>query len=223
MRFGPEYHEDVELADGTVARLRLVRPSDKELFREGFEHLSPASRFRRFFTVKNELTEHDLHYLTEVDGQRHFAIGALVRDAEGKKRGAGVARFVCTSEGVAEPAIVVVDDMHGKGLGRILFERLILAARERGVLRFRTELLATNTPMRQLLEALAPSSEAELDDEGVLHVEVPLADIPVAAPAEERRKNLLWALLSLAAQNLIVLRRAIGEALHLGGGDHERG
>jgi len=219
MHFDRDYKEDVTLADGTVARLRLLRPDDKPLLVEGFAHLSPESRYRRFFTMKNELSPAELRYLTEVDGDRHFAIGAMRRDEGEKRHGVGVGRFVRTADGVAEPAVVVIDEMQGKGLGRILFERLVLAARERGVHRFRTEVLATNTPMRALLDSFAPSSHVELDDEGVLHVETPLDDLPIAdAPSDERRKHPLYALLALAAQGLVVLRRAIGEALHLG--DH---
>src|SRR5436189_102460 len=113
----------------------MIRPEDKPLLRRGLAKLSVESRLRRFFAARNDFTPAELVYLTEVDGKDHVAIGALRAD-DGE--GVGVARFVrhAPAGEVAEPAIAVVDDMQGKGLGRLLLARLVAAARERGVTRF---------------------------------------------------------------------------------------
>jgi len=47
--FTLDYTEHAELRDGTSVLLRLVRPTDKELLRAGFQRLSPESRYARFF------------------------------------------------------------------------------------------------------------------------------------------------------------------------------
>ena len=65
-----------------------------------------------------------------------------------------MARFIRSKEehDVAEAAIAVVDDMQNRGVGHALLMALAEAARERGIKRFRADVLASNTPMRHLLE-----------------------------------------------------------------------
>src|SRR6185369_4459759 len=103
----------------------------------------------------------DLDYLTHLDGERHFALGAITApDEGGGLRGLGVARFVrvAARPEAAEPAITVVDEAQGKGLGRLLLARLTAAAVERGVTTFCFEVLASNEPMRALIENLSPAT-----------------------------------------------------------------
>ncbi len=40
--------------------MRPVRPDDKGAIAAGFERLSPESRYRRFFTAMNRLSDADL-------------------------------------------------------------------------------------------------------------------------------------------------------------------
>ncbi len=142
------------LADGTVVFVRPIRREDAALIRDGFERLSPESRYRRFFGAVTHLTDEVLEYLTNVDGVDHvaFVAGQVTLDLKAE-RGLGVARFVRLADEpeVAEAAVTVVDDMQRKGLGRILLSTLADAARERGIKRFRGEVLRTNEPMQQIL------------------------------------------------------------------------
>ncbi|HWB75178.1 MAG TPA: GNAT family N-acetyltransferase, partial [Nannocystaceae bacterium] len=105
-----------------------------------------------------------------------------------------------------EPAIVVVDGMQGKGLGRILMEHLVEAARERGVKRFRSEFLAINQPMKELLGTL--STEAQFTADGPLVVaEFPLDDTGTLATVQ-RWPIYEW--LRLAASRAVEIRRNFG-------------
>ena len=79
MHFDADYCEHARLRDGREVVLRLIRPDDKELLRRGFLAMSPESRYRRFFTIKHELSDDELRYLTEIDGVRHFALGAVTQ------------------------------------------------------------------------------------------------------------------------------------------------
>jgi len=133
--------------------LRHVRPSDAAELARGFERLSPSSRYRRFLTGGTALSSELLRYLTCVDGHDHVAIVAATNTADGHETGIGIARFIRAKDDpdVAEAAVTVVDEMQHKGVGRRLALTLARAALERGVLRFRGELLAENDPMRRLL------------------------------------------------------------------------
>ncbi|MGB5178479.1 MAG: GNAT family N-acetyltransferase [Gammaproteobacteria bacterium] len=128
--FTPIYREAINFSGGIPVTLRLVIPADKPLLERGMDNFSPESRFQRFLFAKLKLTNADLRYLTGIDGVDHFAIGALNQAGEG----IGLARFVRFGDHqvVAEPAIAVLDAHQNKGLGCILFRRLMAAAREIG-------------------------------------------------------------------------------------------
>lgn len=179
--FDAAYSERAILRDGTAINLRLVRPGDKEIFLEAWERLSPESRYRRFLSPKPMLTDAELRYLTELDQVDHLAIGAAV-DRGGTTEGLGVARFVRVADrpDAADVAVTVVDDAQRKGLGRLLVSRLIAAARERGIERFVSDVLATNDPMRALIRSLVPGVTEVLDGP-TFRVDMPLGGLSASA------------------------------------------
>ncbi len=193
--------EEVTLRDGSIVRLRPVRPEDKPLFLEAWERLSPRSRYRRFLAAKDRLTPAELRYLTEVDGENHVAIVAL-HGPPGRERGVGVARFVRLPgrPGAAEAALAVTDDFQNRGLGALLADRLARAARRRGIRRAVCEVLPGNEPVRKLLRRTFPRV-VERTEEGTLLVEIDLGT--------ESRGGALGRLVSLAARGLLALRRAL--------------
>ncbi len=165
MKIGPDYTAAERLGDGLVVTLRPIRPSDRESLRSEFLRLSPESRYRRFFAHLSELSDEMLTYMTCVDGVNHFALVATVDSPDLKtERGVGVARFVRTPDAPdsAEAAVIVVDDMQHRGIGRLLALTLVVAARERGIKNFGGEVLASNEPMLKALR----ESDATLEDAG---------------------------------------------------------
>jgi GNAT superfamily N-acetyltransferase len=210
-RFDPNYTERAVLKDGSEVLFRLVRPEDKDELAAGLKRMSPESRYRRFFSHRDHLTEAELRYLTEVDHEDHFALGAgLVADGR-PPVGVGVARFVrLETRTLAEAAVAVVDDMHGKGLGRMLFERMIVAARERGIACFRFEVLAQNDDMLGLIKRLFPDAlPSEVHGDGVLVI-----DCPLPALHTESATHILYDILRYAAEDgLRVLRRLLPAGL----------
>lgn len=205
--FDSRYRERVRLEDGTEVRLRRIRPDDKQLLVEAFDRLSPQSRYARFLAPRNGLSESELRYLTELDGVNHFALGAVTGTGR-KRKGLGVARFVRLPEepDVAEASIVVTDDAQGKGLGRLLLLRLAAAAKERGIGRFRSEVLAENVRMRSLIHELVPAARDHEDGEAVI-VDMPLLDAAPDAPAQPRPHGPLYSLFHWVAQGRVLVRR----------------
>lgn len=224
MRYEINWKEDVQLDDGTWLKLRLIRPADKELLLQGFERLSEQSRYRRFLAPKRTLNVDELRYLTEVDGVRHFALGAILHDDKtNKSRGLGIARFVVIGEdaGIAEAAVAVADEIQGRGLGRILLDRLVEAALERGIHHFRCEVLANNVSMLTLVEKIGETRRVDYD--GVaLTVDVALPpNVPVPAAAA-LDKPPIFRLLSLVASGLVDVRNFIDRLrVSLTGKDHD--
>lgn len=162
----PEYSDRITLSSGETVSLRLIRPSDKEKMLRAFSELSDASRYKRFFGAKHTLTESDLRYFTENDSWDHFALGAVAINEDGSEGdGLAVARCVRLHEDpdCAEVAITVIDRMQGKGLGRALLERLITAALERDIFRFRFLCLAYNQDMQNLVKQVCQVVETHSD------------------------------------------------------------
>lgn len=154
MRAKDEVYVEAQLADGTPIVIRSIRPEDREGIREAMRHMSPETRFRRFFRVVGDPDEAMLSYLTEVDGVDHVALVCTIptHDLKGE-RGIGVARFVRLEDDpeVAEAAVTVIDEMQRKGVAYHLMAALTEQARARGVKRFRAYVLEENERVHQLL------------------------------------------------------------------------
>lgn len=198
--FTLDYREPVVLRDGTRALLRLLRPDDKPLLRAGFAKLSDDSRYARFFAAKTQLTDRELDYLCNIDQERHFALGAL---DEATGSGLGIARFiVLDTPDLAEAAVTITDDAQGKGLGRLLFLRLCAAATERGVTRFRCDVLATNNAMAGLIDAVAPDRHVETAD-GVMTIDLAVPAIAPTEPATTQPTGGMYRLLRAVAERIV--------------------
>ena len=211
--FTPDYTEQIALRDGTPVVLRLLTPADKPLLKTGFDKLSPQSRYARFLVPKAHLSEDELRYLTEIDQEHHFAIGAVRedRDGHGAPVGVGIARFIRLPNlhATAEAAVAVADDTQGKGLGRVLFLRLCAAAAERGIERFRCEVLGSNTAMRALVEAIAPERSIEVGS-GVMSIDMVLPNVtPTEPPHGPPPEGAMYRLFRAAAENAVEWTEAV--------------
>ena len=145
---------EVQLSDGATVIVRPIRASDRDLLLDGFERLSPQSRYRRFLAPMEDLSEPMLRYLTEVDHHDHEAIGAI-DPVSG--HGIGIARYVRLEDrpDAAEAAVTVADDWQGRGLGTLLLGALADRARDEGIRTFTGVILAANQEMLEVLEPVA--------------------------------------------------------------------
>jgi len=120
-----------------------------------------------------------LDRLSETDELNHVAVGAerggLVL---GRREGLGVARFIRLAEepDIAELAVAVVDDLQGRGLGRLLVKTLCRVARDRDVRRFRALVLPQNVAMQSLIHELDAGATSSAE-EGVLTFTFAVPDV----------------------------------------------
>ncbi len=166
------------LRDGTRILVRPILPQDKDRLREGFTRLSRASRYRRFMTSLDTLSDQQLRYLTEIDYSDHMAWVAL-DPAQPAHPGLGVARYIRLPEDptTAEAAVTVLDEQQGRGVGTTLLEALAESARAHGIRRFRGYVLAENAPMVEILQDLGATVVHQGSMLGV--------DVPIPANAED--------------------------------------
>jgi RimJ/RimL family protein N-acetyltransferase len=164
----------VELADGTVITLRPLDAGDKGLVVTTFEGLSPHSRYRRFFSPIPRLTESTLAWLFELDYEQQFAWGAVIEEHDQQVL-VGIARYVGLAKrpDAAEAAIAVIDRYHGRGLGTLMFDALVLEALGVGIRTFEGHVLVDNRPMLRLLHRMGAGVCP--GDEGTVRFELDLA------------------------------------------------
>jgi hypothetical protein len=95
--------------------------------------------------------------------------------------------------------------MQGHGLGRLMMERLMDAAIERGVKRFRSDFLAINRPMKELLAHLSPAAQF-MPQGPIVVAEFPLVP-PDAGELEAWKSWPIYEWFRLAAQKAVAMRR----------------
>jgi RimJ/RimL family protein N-acetyltransferase len=141
------------LRDGSTVLLRQMAVTDGPLLLDSFARMSAESRQARFLIRKDELTEAEVRYFTDVDHHDHEAIVALSA-ADG--RGVGVARFVraVDDDQAAEVAVTVVDDWQRRGLGAVLLRQLRERGLQEDIRRFTALIDDSNTAMLGLLRSL---------------------------------------------------------------------
>jgi GNAT superfamily N-acetyltransferase len=185
----------IELRDGSRVRVRQGHSSDRDLLLRGFARLSKESRYRRFLAPKPELSEANIHYLTEIDHHGHEAMIAL---GEATGEGIGVARYVRDSErpAAAEVAVTVIDDWQGRGLGTLLLEVISARAREEGITTFTALMLATNHEMMDVIKALGPVRIVD-QQAGTVEIEMPIPKLGLSPTLKK--------LLRISARNDIVV------------------
>jgi GNAT superfamily N-acetyltransferase len=161
-----------------------ITPRDAPLLADGFARLSAESRRLRFLAAKPTLTQAELRYLTEVDGHKHEAIGAI-DPATGT--GVAVARFVRDERNPtrAEVAITVADEWQHRGVGKLLLARLADRAREEGISHFTALVSGDNNSMHALLGRQAAPVHLREVGSGVAEYEVELAPGGIGGQLEE--------------------------------------
>lgn len=185
-----------QLVDGSTLHLRPIRPTDGPLLVEGFSRLSPESRFLRFFSPVDHLSESQLRYFTEIDYVDHFAWVAGVDQADGTTLGVGVARYIRTHDDptAAEAAVAVTDDHHRLGIGSILLEALATVALSRGIVAFHLLVRGDNLPMIAAMAELG-AAHAPNDDPTVIRF---VLDLPHLV--DDLRETTMWSLFRLIGE-----------------------
>ena len=171
----PKLYRDsftLKLRDGTPALFRPVTATDKERLQEGLAMLSPESRYLRFFSPVNHLSEEELRFFTEVDQVNHVAWGAI-HPNEPDLPGLGIGRFVRLEDNpdVAEAAVTVLDQYQRQGLGTILVCLLCLLAADLDVKIIRGAILPQNRFLIDWLHSLGGTTEYH---EGAILVDMPV-------------------------------------------------
>ncbi|WP_369249517.1 GNAT family N-acetyltransferase [Streptomyces sp. R41] len=138
------------LADGTTVCIRSVRPGDRKQLRGFYEEMSPENLRLRFFAASRRSGDvaADRACAPPRPGYR-----ALLAEIQG--RVIGLAEYETGDDAdMAEMSIAVADGLHHRGVGTLLVEHLVSAARADGVTTFTADALSENYEVLRLFTDL---------------------------------------------------------------------
>ena len=172
------------LADGTLVLVRPLQPGDRDSILEGFQRISPHSRYLRYNSVRSALTAEELDTLTCPDEAHCLALGAADL-GKSSLYGIGVARYmICQDEPyTAEFAIVIVDEYQGRGLGSFMLDLLIGQARKHGLHTLCGYILPENRAMIRMLKRV--KAIIHQPEGGMIRADIPLITVPSMAKGEK--------------------------------------
>ncbi|WP_406404321.1 GNAT family N-acetyltransferase [Streptomyces sp. NBC_00879] len=147
------------LTDGTTVRIRQAEPADHDAVLALYEGMSAENLRRRFFTVSHLSAEQAADRLTRRDRSGYRA---LVAESGGRL--VGLAEYDAIPESTtAEIALTVADDWHHRGLGTLLLEHLVDAARRAGITAFAADALSENHQMLKVFADLGLRTTRRFD------------------------------------------------------------
>jgi acetyltransferase len=150
-----ELEERVSIEGAPPLLLRPMRPEDEPALVAAFRKLSAETVRRRFFAPLKELSHATAARLTQIDYDREMALVLADPLPAGRAELYAVVRISADPDNErAEFAIVVRDDMTGRGLGRLLMRRIIDYARARDIAVIHGDILADNASMLDLARRL---------------------------------------------------------------------
>ncbi len=149
--------------DGRVYRLRPIRPADAPALQRAFAKMDADDRRARLFAPTKELSDAMALAFCTIEDPDDLCV-VLESDAFAGELLGGYRLMADPSGDGAEFAVSLQSHLQGRGLGRALMERLLEAARERGVARVWGTILADNAPMVQLARKLGFAISRDPDD-----------------------------------------------------------
>lgn len=153
-----EEHWIEALNDGTHVLIRSLQERDRLREFQFVRHLSAEARRARFMGGFNREDLTLLDQLMDLDGHDRVAYVALAH-VDGELHEVGVSRYAAIpGEKHCECAVAVADDWQRRGLGTLLMQHLIEAARRNGFKQMISLDQASNYGMHRLAKKLGFTS-----------------------------------------------------------------
>ncbi|WP_413759839.1 GNAT family N-acetyltransferase [Streptomyces sp. MMBL 11-3] len=138
------------LADGTTVRIRTVTRGDRDQLQGLYEEMSPDNLRLRFFGASRRSAETAAR---RACAPPRPGYRALLAETQGQV--IGLAEYDTGGDGdAAEISIAVADGLHHRGIGTLLVEHLVSAARAEGIATFTADALSENHEVLQLFADL---------------------------------------------------------------------
>jgi acetyltransferase len=155
-----KYSGQIVLKDGTILKIRPIRPEDEPEFVRFHETLSDQSVYLRYFSLmslESRIRHERLSRMCFIDYDRQMALVAERASSVGRAEGiVGVGRMIkYPGKNEAEIAVLVSDDFQKRGIGSVLVQRLVEFARDEKLDLLTASFLAENQPIEKLFKSQA--------------------------------------------------------------------
>jgi acyl-CoA hydrolase/ribosomal protein S18 acetylase RimI-like enzyme len=132
--------------------LRPVKIRDEELLKDFFYSLSDQSLYRRFMSLRKDMSHERLQGFVVIDYSKDMVILAVISKGETEEI-VGVGQYgILESTHSAEVALAVRDEYQDKGIGSELLRYLTYLAQRQGLRGFTAEVLTENKSMLHIFE-----------------------------------------------------------------------
>jgi acetyltransferase len=177
-QYPQEWIEQIALPDGTPVTIRPIRPDDAPKLQAAFKRLSIQSVYYRFLQVFAQLTDQQAHDFANLDYFQRMALVAEVQEGD-ETNLIGVARYAMLpgdEPGLAESAVVVIDEYQKRGLGSLLLQRIVRYARSHGVQTFLATVHVSNAQIMRFIQRSGFPADKKMLEPGVWEIRVRLQD-----------------------------------------------
>jgi GNAT superfamily N-acetyltransferase len=148
--------------------------------KEMFYSFSEQTVYLRFHATLKSMPHNKLQLFCNVDYDTEMALVATVGDPGNEDMVATGRYLTDPSKTSAEMAFSVRDDWQRKGLGTLLFQRLIEIGKGNGITKFSADVLIENSGMLKIFHRSGLSIETSTEG-GVVHVIMTLPEKPAPA------------------------------------------
>ena len=159
--------ETIRLPGGRQFVLRPLHTDDVAALRRAFLRLTPEEIEFRFFYRSRELPASVTAQVRDLDPARD---AAFVIDDAGEIRAVADLHAEHPDSDAAEFGLIVGKAISGHGFGRLLMQRLLAEAWQRGLVRLRGSVRADNARMLELCRDLGATIGADPEDSSIRSV-----------------------------------------------------
>ncbi len=160
--------EETRKIDGQTVAIRPSKPVDERRIQEHFYNMDTDDIVSRFFHEKHSFVRDDLEDLLEVDYIKNLTIVAVVGEFGFGKVVAVGEYLLNPANNMAEVAFSVNKEYQGKGLGKIVINKLAEAARENGIAGFFAYTSTGNKGMIRLFKSLPYKIKTKFEEDMIL-------------------------------------------------------
>jgi len=137
--------EETREIDGELITIRPAKPVDERRIQEHFYTQDKDDIYSRFFQAKTRFVRDDVESMFQIDYVKNLTLLAVVGEFGFGKVVAVAEYLLDPARNIAEIAFSVSKEWQGKGLGKIMMNKLSEAARENGI----SGLMAYTLPRNQ--------------------------------------------------------------------------
>ncbi|MEU2287712.1 GNAT family N-acetyltransferase [Streptomyces sp. NPDC013178] len=212
------------LADGTTVCIRPAMPSDHDQLEGFYEEMSPENLRLRFFAASHRSAR---LAADRACARAHPGYRALLAETQG--RVIGLAEYYTGDDkDTAEISIAVADGLHHRGVGTLLVEHLVSAARAEGISTLTADALSENHEVLRLFADLGLRTTRRFEGPEVCcAITLDQSDTYLSAVEERGRAANVASLRSLLQPDVVAVvgagrkpgsvGRAVLHQLHAGG------